>query len=499
MYLVLHLCDYGWYKNFQEGVRVFCYTDTLTFCEGQNFIISRVTKQSFNTFCYFDVCLLTDYPEFIQYDGGGEVQRYLVPSQSCIVIHFDKDREMCSHTRSVSQMIEPLDKHLIIRIDKAFLYPPPMSSQYAQYGINFKMTANATKSRLNEIYYDKIILRYLQVQDIKFYQRFQINFKHQENVSVSNYKCRYTIETPFLFVPINIQIYSVEVPRRKELLASKFSFTFFDTYDTFDSISKSWVTSTIYYINCVKIQEAIDLLKLSGKVVTQLCIPKNFSLNSLFPNILVPPYTANKHTSFSYILTFSVPKIIEYNVQFGVLTLQSYWDGLCKYSWNDYGYYKILLNNGTRRFGPSQCTKLHAKVMIHSINFEKDETYKVQLQIWRHPCISLNINSNISNILQKSITYKWSTKELSYSNITKKQYKIFLSKSKYSWYLAFKQCKLLGMSLPYFKNSKHLEEVASLLLIEYTFQAQALFIGFTHSVSILKIIEKLTLLILNFS
>ena len=140
---------------------------------------------------------------------------------------------MCSWSSGkgdISQMIEPLENRLIIRKDRVFLYPPPMSSGFAEHTINNNVTVKANHSRKKAIYYDKVILRYLQVQNFKFDIRFQIDFKQQKNVSISNYKCVFTIETPFLFVPLIIQTYSVEFPTKKNFWHQNFHLHFFLVY-----------------------------------------------------------------------------------------------------------------------------------------------------------------------------------------------------------------------------------------------------------------------------
>ena len=67
----------------------------------------------------------------------------------------------------ISQMIESLENRLIIRKDRVFLYPPPMSPGFAEHTINNNVTVNANHSRIKAIYYDKVILRYLQMKDLK--------------------------------------------------------------------------------------------------------------------------------------------------------------------------------------------------------------------------------------------------------------------------------------------------------------------------------------------
>ena len=150
-------------------------------------------------------------------------------------------------------------------------------------------------------------------------------------------------------------------------------------------------------------------------------------------------------------------------------------------------YSHFFKRTSRRKWIPKKCSKFHSEIVIHSINFERDETYQVDLQIWKHPCVSLKINSAIYKILKnidiKSAAYKWKKKEMKYNITLKKDYKLYLSKSKFSLNLAFKHCNLLGMSLPNFKSQKHLEEVVSFLLAEYKLIAQALSIGLTYSVS----------------
>ncbi len=453
-----------------------------------------------------DVVLLTLAGDVTptQYVEG--LLNYNVPPNSCTVVQML--HTVPGHGRITSR-INILSHHKLYREDTVFLYPSPMYRTYLKLQQKFTEFPNVTLSDT----YDHVLLSYYHGTLLSMRQTFGGNGTNQ-NMSIylqCTNEYHLVVEFPRAIVPIFVETRAVEFAYGSDVNVRMFATLNFEAGPMAPRASwvlgsQSWVSSTIYHINCQfnityntshwawkKEKQIIEACKVQGtKFYTN---PRTAGYSFM----LKPPSETSRDdgTSVVWTLLLSLQNISllvedESTPVVGEIHFKTYpTKQFCNktkvdpiYRWN------ILFKFDQVPIKPNKtCVCFQSTTSIHRTLLKKDKTLALGYRIFQYTSLKFLMKPSFK--LETSdkapsafISYNWKANKYSLSihHTLIKTIKILNFTTEYSWSMAAYKCKRQGMLLPHMKDEKSTLELALFLLDNYVLQTYALFVGLLKKV-----------------
>ena len=378
-------------------------------------------------------------------------------------------------------MVVPLKNHRVYRVDDIYLYPMPIHKSYSSIkqqgkfviGSKFK---HSIKKQVLKIQY--VFPRHLKVdQQVQMNTTDVLKFAFLNQIGVSK------LDISSTYVPSKLKVTAILLPKQCEQ-ENEYSFIF-NGMDLWRDETQTWITSKIYNINCsFPYKLSSFLLDLPHKLFFEVCTaPKNSGLKqSLY---LLPP-VYNKAKSKWYVLTLILHSNMKYGSIIGTLKSIIISNNFCGNSF--FVWYKTKWSwfEVSKRY-PMKCLKLTFNQVIQSNFIDQKGSYEILLYLDKS-FATFHTDSSVSEIIDLKQNKKLSYMEYHWQHRNQggesyNQYKVILSKSKYSWNQAMKICTAHKSHLPVFKDREHLLETLQYLHLHYNFQFLEMFVGIIHTVS----------------
>ena len=393
----------------------------------------------------------------------------------------------------VKQNLKRSSDHVVLRKDSMYLYPVPIHTSTA--------ADKAHNQSCEFLYHDHIMFHYMYNRYFKIQQMFQGNFSKQKKLYLTSTKCGLTLKSPPIYIPIRVFTSAVQLPMT-EKLESQYSFIFkliysgnyiFEFYQapliSWDSISSSWVSSTIYYINCSKLDQNLEHFLDYGQAKNS-CQVRSSNLFVAKPVMCLDSinvYTNQRPTPLKLSIYFKNISKLYINMHIGVLSVSNIWGALCGneskvYYWAEgVDFYLSLATSKIT------CAELVTQHEIHTNHFLGNNSYELLVQVADFQYAQLNFHDYFWNSFKENvneeIAFRWKDATI-YDDIgSKNKYKLFVKETFFSWLSASKVCILHNMTLPVFLNNRHMRNVLAHVQENHGFQPNALFIGKLYDVS----------------
>ena len=413
---------------------------------------------------------------------------FSVPSQSCVVLQFDGGR-VCKrlYTRSevkgvIYQKLPRFNDHVVLRKDRLYLFPVP---------IHIFVFNNYNQTKTN-IHHDHISLQYMYPKSFKLQQFSQYNSPRQKKFSINSSMCCISLTSPPIYVPISIFTEALLMPAT-EKLKTQSSFIFSSPFlpvtyavdvKSWHKESPSWVSSTIYFINCSSLNQSRSI-----KFIPECEVINNLQLKMDSLCLKTKPVYSNQESN-PYVLILTLKNISNVNIPIGILSVSSVWKKLCgNYNYFYYWAKDVFLYGGITKTKLT-CSQLQINYKINSNQFDRNNIIKIQVQISDFQYAEFTLNPDILQMFNKTsnkikIKYQWEKQKVkSIQSFFQNQYRLFVIQETVSWFYALDVCRSSNMSLPTFHNKRHVSEIIVHVQNTYGFQLIALFVGIQYSVSI---------------
>ena len=419
---------------------------------------------------------------------------YLLPSQTCAVLQFTGNTIYHNHLDRMNdgtgfgQNVVPMENHIIVRQDTAYLYPSALHST----------------TLLNNLFYD-INKKHQNIYRILDYGQLELRYSHwksvqkniflhgqppfKDNPKLNFEKCLLVLKAYVILVPITVKT-TVTVFPSVAKLAIENPF-FFD--GSWNMHTPSWVTSQMYHVNCSSNQR--HLFQSSRISVNHSCNFENIIAVEKFICVFCPDLGLySKLTLFKLTLSFTSASVLKMNSLFGTLEMSNLWKTYCgnqTYVWfldgiDTTASYRFYYANWTM---PMVCAELIITYNLHSSFFKRNTTYDIEVQVATFQYAELHFGTHFLKLAHENsiqVIYKWHKQHLKGAHIRFRDiYKVVFAKNTIlSWTDGWIQCNLLNMTLPTFSTKTQLQEVMSFISYRYRFQMVALFTGVLYLVSI---------------
>ena len=423
-------------------------------------------------------------------DSYGPGTCFSVPSHSCVVLQFDSERicgecfslDKCYHP--IKQCFQPLENHVILRKDRIYLYPDPIDISVGA------LIANNGTPPISHRYHSYIQLLYYNLRYFDHHYYFQKYFVMQRPVEKEFRKCGVTIFTPQIFVPMKVFLEAIST-YKEEILRFQFSYMFahlkyytLAKYLIWEKYFSSWLSSTLYYVNCSRIFEMPSVISKSGNIL-KICKREDNVLNfeELYhgsSSCLGSPYLIDKTISQPYVLSiyaYNYPSILDYPL------FSLYFENIFKHICDEKGYYNKL-NISTlyyeTKFLKLECLTLVIVLYLHTSHFQNGNNFKFDVEMSTVHYIKI-YNPSVG-LEELEIMYRWHKKN-GKSSKNKEEYKLFASDKDFSWNKALLICIKHNLSLPNFENKGHLDDTLDNIKNIYGFYPLMIYVGTMYSVS----------------
>ena len=313
-----------------------------------------------------------------------------------------------------------------------FLYPRPIYISYTSLKLRNK---SAQMPNMIKSQYSSLKLRYVFPRQLDLYKNNQVNITDIQKITLLKLNDVSVLDIPFTTVPLKLKVAATVHPRQCQQ-ESEYSFVFSGS-DLWRYESPTWITATIYHINCsLKYRQPYEVLYLPGNIVEKLCNflvsnELNETLHIIPPIYLYEDETVNKWNT----LTFSLHTEVEYGSQIGTFISSIMSNELCRNKFILHYQFEIKEEFQPLRFWrryPMRCVKLTFKQILNTNFFNREGRYSILLRLEKSNFASFSFNSDFLKSINGNISYFW--KEFSLEERENhSQYKIFLSKYTYSW------------------------------------------------------------------
>ena len=393
---------------------------------------------------------------------------YNIPSHSCLTLQFYPQenyfRRVPEHRRfcvGLKQTINPLNNHMVFRRDEGYIYPHKSNIRYVALSFLFP-EFNISEAQRRYTLLDNISLTYVFGNHLDMKQHFQVDFKKQTNFTQITHCCKVHVNAPpVIYVPIKFIAEAAEVPENRSIHSdSAFSFGkyFFEhrnqRWRSWHKSSFSWVTSTIYHINCSR--NAKTELLLSENDLHQTCITHSLEINLW--QCLIPPMLGERTHSTSWVFTIKIPKTVVAQMNVLLLHFSTIINQLC--------HIKAL--ETAEGQVPLLCTRYTVQTNVYASLLDRNHVYCLQFRIHELTKIKQHFNSSVMKHEQPErkskpkAEYNWVSKQRqTLDPVEQNRYKLFFSSVAHSWIAAFIKCTSRGMCLPSFKSQDQLHNVAA--------------------------------------
>ena len=203
---------------------------------------------------------------------------------------------------------------------------------------------------------------------------------------------------------------------------------YFSGSDLWRDKTPTWITSTLYNINC-SFPLSSSLLHLPYSKIFEVCrsiSPQSRDLKQGF--FLLPPSYKETQSKW-YFLTLFVHNRVEYGSIVGTLKSSILSNKLCRNAL--YVWYKIEYNWVTKwkRF-PMKCVKLTFNQIVQNSFISHKGNYRILLYL-ENSFITFKIHSVAQIMEVHQMEYQWEHRKQARENY--KNYTVFLLRSEYSW------------------------------------------------------------------
>ena len=438
---------------------------------------------------------------------------YKIPPNTCLVVQFL--HSVWSAKRFVIQ-VPSLNYHKLYRQDNVFLHPIRKSRL-----VNFILDKNQGEensirkdARHRYLQQHQMALLYHKGQPLSklYINCSQCDWEKSEIKEARHDNYDFKITFPPVFSSVYVKSDAVEYPRglnvRKDLFPS-FDFTPNDVEKTqkvkifeqdlgyqYDKIecnamwhdSESWISSTIYHIDCSQpIPEISKWSKLSNRVIQEICTFEDRNVISFKEGIskytLWYPTTDSSDMSYLWTLKLSIKSDQTFNRStFGVLMLTT--EGkpaMCDPRFQTGMSIVVPVFNGfslTReRLRFHTCAYLYTLARIDSKLINNRDDIEIGFQLFTDNEIAFHLLDPL--IHSGNITFHW--KLIKYTNTSQSISLFNFASQKHSWLMA--ECKQHGMTLPHLMDRKSTMEFVAKILHTFMSPPFAFFIGLIRKVT----------------
>ena len=363
--------------------------------------------------------------EFLSVDKVTKLFSYSLPSQRCMVLQFDKGH-VCKYKLSdifgdaiLGQSIPPVNDHIILRQDTAYLYPHPMYSNL--FGHLLYLRIQEYNKTIEYDIHDGLTLTFVHWKSIHVHQKFQGHLQLQKKIHLKEQRCLTYFNSPPILRPIAVSIQAVLFPSVNELDYEK-SFRFAkDTYQPWSEFSHSWVSSKLYHINCSldKRVTAHDFY-LHFKDILKICISRNALDIRKFVCLFCPKlFIQKKQDTFILSISLNSSTILSKNSSIGILTVSNLFKHFCDTNSSEkYVKYSYLIGISTLKgqfVVPIECAELIVTYNIHSNFFKAENNYNIAIQVALFQYAELQFFKSFLDLALKNnvtLLYKWKKEEV---------------------------------------------------------------------------------------
>ncbi len=367
--------------------------------------------------------------------------------------------------------------HVIFREDHAYIYPypnvqatflavPESEDHSKSFSYLTKRENGYQTTRLGfpnqEQQHDAISLSYSlsgqstgqKVETPQFNTTKEPSFLHE-----SRRKCSLTLKSNFSQVPWYLFTRTYEVPRRSiDPSETSFRFTgFYDAmnrpdglpeslYRTWQYDSQSWVSSTIYHINCSKLRTTSDSSP-SPLVNETLQHCADFAQDarlSFTGNLCLVPTQPESYVNRPFVLNLQFSSSKNSRFPLGSLEKYSTHDRICKTDTVD-------LHPWQKR-----CVQYTVKAEMGTHRFDRNNLFSVGLYSFRFLQIKLLLPQ------QHDLNISWLQMNEASDHNEANQFKVFHFFVQKSWISAWNACREERMGLPSFRSHKDLLRAVAL-------------------------------------
>ncbi len=361
--------------------------------------------------------------------------------------------------------------------------------------------------------YDHVLLSYYHGTLLSMRQRFCGNDIIQTMSMYPQHTKEYhlVVEYPRAIVPIFVKTRAVEFAYGSDVNVRTFATFNFEAGPTVPRISwvlgsQSWVSSTIYHVNC-ELNFSHDTSHWAWnkeKHITEACKTEGsqFYTNTGIPEnvfVLKPPSktTMDDGTSKVWTLFISFKNISslldnESTQEFGVIKLKTHpTKQFCnKTKVNPiYIMYRLFKDEKVARKPNDTCAYFKSTTSLHWILLKQKKTLVLGYRIFQDTSLKLQVSPLLKQLISDKlpstfISYNWKPNKYSlriYHTLLTTT-KILNFSKEYSWSMAAYKCKRQGMLLPHMKDEKSTLELALFLLDNYVLPTYALFVGLLKKV-----------------
>ena len=401
----------------------------------------------------------------------------------------------------VHQKILPFKNHVLHREDKVYLYPEPKFRAFAS------ISANPSIFAIKPFFhYDEdvgFIFRYNYATNFVIEHFFQYNSSYNVRSKIYKTKCQTYVDSLPVYNPVKIFIKAIVLPSQDEM-ESTYPFTFYSEYRQWGSCSSNWAISVIHHLNCSSINKlSYQLLDTTLREITEHCQAQNTPKLEQ-PTCLKPLFGSILGHSKPYILVLSIKNttMIDLDLNIGHLSISNIWKRFCGNATHvhyidEYDTWSVIFEDGHWKYikRPLKCSELTTTYFLHTNFFNRNDTYEIQIQISSFQYAMLNITTQFLQAIKQTknkfmFYYQWKSRKIRPISNLQDIFKIVFHKGGLSWSSAYNKCLLYNMTLPSFKNQRHVEDMLDFIQEKYLFQPVALFVAHLHSVGILNLFTK---------
>ncbi len=417
-----------------------------------------------------------------------------VSKDSCVVLQMNPQEDWSVECTKLYSRLEPLPRHKVFRIDDLYLYPTLELRAYGQH---------------QQRYHPWVVQDKTLIYFVPFYYLYGIFLEYSQTLQVESSlqkKCSFVIGRDVhnffwckrVFVPIKVHLKTIEVPAKLNDLS------FFESFHLPTNTFDSWITSTLFYVNCTEYKKEHSQMGLSVSRFRRICADDNRFIDMAYSYsselyFLTPPSNAHSEKIMNLLLTLLVPRIQNVNVSiFGYMSVYSQAsDSFCS------GTYKACFANKNRE---KHCLTYNKKHHLHDyipmphtpckmtyrtnarmepFFFSKSGAFTIQLlPLYTMPSVFIKLTDDLKAYNKRQthrnrivIEIIWELKSFEVSNENQYVYRLFYSIKKMSWISAHKKCSAIDMSLPTFGSEAHFEEFLLFIVKQYGVKPHAVFVG----------------------
>ena len=393
------------------------------------------------------------------------------------------------HHRASGQFtdrITALPNHRLYRKDTVFLYPTNWNLiQVYKHNnsIYFPADVNIT------LYYYQGGLFYSPVQTCTGNRCYLQKDKVKASCD-ANFNLKVTFPRPVQ--GIHVRVDGVAYPTGKEVDERLFS-TFENVLDMDDS--KSWLSSTVYYINCsMSMEEIMDWSQLPTQTILRACVrySRKYVIDLRRRMRLRPPNQMAASSGQTHLKTLQVSihgleNFTENIYEYGLLVFQSnptY--RMCTKMKLPEHHQRLLMLGAIKT-----CASLRTTIPILPSHLTQKGSFRIGYQVFQETQIKFHQTKNLYSLIQSKnirahLIYKWhslETSSRSWKHYDKNLKLLNFTSREHSWLSAAQMCHKYGMTLSHLMDEKSTNQLVLYLLEKYILPTYALFVGLVRKVS----------------